>query len=235
MFEEYWTGKGIDYLGAWADFEEGQSYMQQFRRRTVYVLQLEFEGHPEYLPLFDHEAILKTVKGCFHDLKLQNLTRREYEIAIPIFLYDIRRGSAIWNFLGELRQLLMFGTTLSDEKLKNQRLENWNKKLEILREHFGKGLSPDDLKKLMNAETPPEVDRAMKRLIRQGLKAVKVSKEAFHGEIDSAEESMFDLKLLSSTKDSDRQLRRTTDDADEEESNRRLKPRAIGEADEESE
>jgi hypothetical protein len=150
--------------------------------------------------LFDHEAIFKTAKGCFHDLKYQNLSPTEYDWAIPIFLYDIRRGSAIWNFLGELRQLLMFGTTLSDEKLKNQRLDNWKKKLEMLQQHFGPDISPADIRKLMNAETPPEVDRAMKRLIRQGLKKAQISKKAFDGNIKAIEDSMVDLKLLTESR-----------------------------------
>lgn len=216
MFEEYWIGKGVDYLGAWDDFDRGGGYIEKFSLRTVHVLQLEFERHPEELPLFDHEAILKTVKGCFHDLKQQNLSHHEYNEAVPIFLYDIRRGSAVWNFLGELRQLLMFGTTLSDEKLKNQRLDNWDKKLAIL-DRFGQALSPDDAKKLMNADAPDEVDRAMKRLIRQGLKRVKISERAFDGDIDYAESNMIDLKLLTGENDN----------------KKRMRPRAIGERDEE--
>lgn len=47
---------------------------------------IEFSFPPNYLPLVDHEAILKTLKGVFHDLKKDNLNEDEYGRALPLFL-----------------------------------------------------------------------------------------------------------------------------------------------------
>jgi hypothetical protein len=91
----------------------------------------------------------------------------------------------------------MLGTTLSDEKVIGQRLDNWDKKLEIARKHFGNNISPRDFMKLMNASTPAEIDRAIKRLIRQGLKRVRVSREPFTGDMEATEQSLVDMKLIS--------------------------------------
>jgi hypothetical protein len=67
MFDECWIGKGVDYRELWNDFEDGSGYIEKFQTREVHLFQLEFERHPANLPLFDHEAIYKTIKGCFHD------------------------------------------------------------------------------------------------------------------------------------------------------------------------
>jgi hypothetical protein len=51
MLDEYWIGKGVNYLGAWDDFEKGGSYIEKFETKRVHVLQLEFANHPDDLPL----------------------------------------------------------------------------------------------------------------------------------------------------------------------------------------
>lgn len=72
-------------------------------------------------------------------------------MAGPLFIYEIDRGSGIWSFLGELRQLLLLGTTLADERVLGQELNNIDKKLEIIGRYFGNALHPEDFQQFMKA------------------------------------------------------------------------------------
>lgn len=68
-FYEYWIGKSIDLEGLWDDFENGQCYIEKYKTMRVHLLRLTFNHYTPDLPLFNHEAISKTVKDTFHDLK----------------------------------------------------------------------------------------------------------------------------------------------------------------------
>ncbi len=193
---EYWIGEGVDYRGVWDAFLKGTSYIEKYNSMTVHLLRIEFNSVDERAPLFNHEAIYKTIKGYFHDLKFLTLPRREYERAGPLFLYSIERGSEIWNFLGELRQLITLGTTLADEKVIGQRLENVDKRLQILGKYFGNAVDPEAFRAFMRASTPEEIEFAMNHLIDQGLRRVQLSQEAFKGDIRNTEKSLVDLTKI---------------------------------------
>jgi len=155
------------------------------------------------LPLFNFEAVYKTIKGYFHDLKTAYLTRDEYERAGPLFVYRVDRSSGIWDFLGELRQLLMFGTSLADEKLMGERLAGIDRRMEFLRKNFGHSLRLEDMERFMSAKTPRQLERAMKRLFAQGILRVEVSSEPFTGDLQSTQTTLVDLKQLSSSSNRD--------------------------------
>jgi hypothetical protein len=114
---EYWIGKGINYDAVWGAYESGMAYKEKFRRMQVHLLRITIEAHPLDQPLFNFEAVFKTVKGYFHDLKKMCLTEEEYNASGPLFVYCVDRSSGVWDFLGDLRQLLMLGTSLADEKV----------------------------------------------------------------------------------------------------------------------
>ncbi|HEY4944371.1 MAG TPA: hypothetical protein VII56_23285 [Rhizomicrobium sp.] len=122
--EEYWIGKGIDYKSLWSAYDRGKGYQEKFYSTRAHLIRIEFKDPNLKEPLFNHEVIYKTIKGLFHDLKKANLSADEYANAAPIFLYRIDRGSSVWEFLGELRQLLTLGTTLSDQQTIGQGLKN---------------------------------------------------------------------------------------------------------------
>src|SRR2546423_3071212 len=124
---EYWIGEGVDYKKVWRDYEDGLAYIDKFKSMRAHLIRIELNQFPANLPLFNHEAVYKTIKGYFHDLKQLCLSHEEYMYASPLYLYDVRRGSGIWDFLGELRQLLLLGTTLADEKVIGQQLDNIDK------------------------------------------------------------------------------------------------------------
>src|SRR5438477_7847545 len=162
--QQYWIGKGVDYDELWSAYEQGDGYIDKYGSTRVHLFRLTLREQPQHLPLFNFEAVFKTVKGYFHDLKEQCLTRDDYCNAGPLFIYRVDRGSGIWEFLGELRQLLMLGTTLADEKVMGQRLENIEKKIELLRKHFGDAVRPEDFQRFMKARTPRQLEQAIQKL-----------------------------------------------------------------------
>jgi hypothetical protein len=197
---EYWIGEGIDVRDVWNDYDGGRAYEQKFRNMRVHLIRLTFDS-PASIPLFNHDAIYKTVKRYFHDLKMLCFSRSDYEQAGPLFLYKIDRGSTVWEFLGELRQMLLFGTTLSDQKLIGQRLDNVDKKLAILKNHFGVSARPEDFRAFMQAQAVPDLEEAVQRMIDQGLRRVEISKNPFEGNADEVYREMIDLKQIKSKKE----------------------------------
>jgi len=191
---EYWIGDGIDYMNLWRAYEEGEGYKKKYSSMTVHLIQFTFKEQHYELPLFNHEAVYKTIKGYSHEIKRVCFSSGDYQRAGPIFLYELNRGSSIWSFLGELRQILLLGTTLADEKVIGQRLDNIDKKLEILRKYFGGAVNPEDFMKFMNAKTPDEIENAVHELIRQGIQKVEVSKIPFVGKIEDTKQKMIDIK-----------------------------------------
>ena len=195
---EYWIGKNVDFRSVWNDFESGLGYIEKYNSMEVHLIRLTFEQYPSDLPLFNHEAVLKTIKGYFHDLKRICLTHQEYSVAGPLFIYDVRRDSGIWSFLGELRQLLLLGTTLADEKIVGQKIDNIDKKLKIISDYFGNSgaLYPEDFRQFMEANTPRELENAVQKLFQQKLLRVEISREPFTGNIGKTTESLIELKGL---------------------------------------
>jgi hypothetical protein len=190
-FEEFWIGKGINYKELWDNYLGGVSYQEKFKKSTMHLLRIEFSSPYKYMPLFNIEAVYKTIKGCFHDLKLANLTSEEYYDAAPIFLYRIGRGSSQWDWLGELRQLLTLGTTLTDAQTIGKHLDNIEQKMRILRSF--PALDEAGVNALLKAKTPDEIDEAISHLVALGIKQVQVSKEPFTGEISKTEQTLITL------------------------------------------
>lgn len=110
--EQYWMGKGLDLDSLWDDFDNGSPYVQKVVASRLYLLRLTFENHPSHLPLFDLEVLFKTVKGTFHDVKAECLTREAYERAAPIFLHRVDRGSGVFEFLAQFDPLMTWVVAL---------------------------------------------------------------------------------------------------------------------------
>jgi hypothetical protein len=199
---EYWIGENVDYDAIWTAYESGDGYIDKFHSMRVHLLRITLREQPHELPLFNFEAVYKTVKGYFHDLKKACLPAEEYATAGPLFVYSVNRSSGIWDFLGELRQLLVFGTSLADEKLMGERLASMDKRMEFLRRHFGDAVSEQDLESFMHARTPRQLESALQKLFAQGIQRVEVSTEPFQGDIHATAESLIDMKQLPDTTDS---------------------------------
>jgi hypothetical protein len=172
---EYWIGQNVDLSAVWRDYEQGQGYERKFHQTACHLLEIEFNGPPLADPIFAFEAIFKTTKRYFHDMKELCLPPRDYEVAAPLYFYGVERGSAVWQWLGELRQLILFGTTLGDEKVVGETLDNLEKKLSILSKYFGSGVNPKDFDAFMRAKAAPEIEAAVRKMLKQKIKRVSIS------------------------------------------------------------
>jgi hypothetical protein len=192
---EYWIGKNIPYAEIWKAYEDGLGYVDKYKSIKVHLIRISFAAPTPRFPLFNHEAVFKTIKGYFHDLKAECLSPTEYNRAGPLFLYSVDRGSGIWEFLGELRQLVLFGTTLADEKLMGEQLQNLDRRMKFLKENFGgQSIDAEDFERFMNAKTSKELETAFAKLLRQGLTSVQIAKEPFSGNIQESRQSLIELK-----------------------------------------
>jgi hypothetical protein len=200
---EYWIGKDVPYDEVWEAYEKGQGYIDKYHSMEVHLIQIKFQQQPKELPLFNFEAVYKTLKGYFHDLKYHCLDRQSYNSAGPLFIYSVERASGVWEFLGELRQILFFGSTLSDEKLMGQKIDNIDKKMTILSKYFGDSIVPEDYQKFMNTKTPRQVERAFQRMIKQRIESIKISQKPFLGNPEETKSSLIDIKLLLNKVDED--------------------------------
>ncbi len=210
---EYWIGEGVDFKGVWDDFEQGKDgYINKYQSMDLYLMEITFRNPDKRFALFSHEAVYKTIKGYYHELKHILLSDYEYQRSGPIFLYEIKRGSAEWSFLGELKQLvyfavsllkpirdqLWFGTTLSDEELKKEILENMHKKLAIIEKiqkiFPNSDLSPEEFAKIIKARKNKDLTEAIIKLVQgDDLKNIKISKDKFQGDSKQVEKSLIDI------------------------------------------
>jgi hypothetical protein len=200
---EYWIGKGINLKRYWTAYKNGKGYEQKFANMRTHVLEITFEIPPKQLPLFNLDPVHKTLKSYYHELKKDILSKQEYESSGPLFLYEINRGSGIWTLLGELWYTLVLGTTLTEEKIKGQRIDNLEKKLKIMKEYFGdENVRPELFENFMRADTPIETQEALQNLFDEKIKTIRLSRHSFSGSIEENRKDMVDIKgLLSDTKE----------------------------------
>ena len=194
FFYEFWIGQNSDLSKYWTAYKEGEGYKRKFSTMKCHLIEITFEQTPKDVPLFNLEPIYKTLKTYYHDLKRDTLSRDEYNSAGPLFIYEINRGSGIWSFLGELWYLLILGTTLSEEKIKGQRIENMERKLKILKEYFGdSNVRPELFQAFMHADTPNEMEEAMQNLFEERIKTIKISKSPIITSVEEARKEMIDI------------------------------------------
>jgi hypothetical protein len=178
-FYEYWIGKDIDYDEIWRVFDEGQGYIEKFKHMEVYFVRFTFDKYSSNLPLFDNEAIYKTIKGLYHDVKKECLTDKEYNEYGPIFLYGVDRGSGIYEFLGELKPVLLLSIPLTLYKIVSMDLNNIDKKISIIKNHFPNATNLD-IEEFIKAWTFLGRKKVITRLLReQKLKKIEISKTPF--------------------------------------------------------
>lgn len=198
---EYWIGRDVNLDAVWRDYEDGVAYEQKFRKTTCHLIEIEFDVPPPGDPIFAFEAMFKTTKRYFHDLKQLCMSARDYEEAAPLYFYGVERGSAVWQWLGELRQLILFGTTLSDEKIVGQTLDNLDRKLSILSKYFGSGVNPKDFDAFMRAKAQPEIEAAVRKMLKQKIRSVRISKRPVRALQMPEADDFVEVKYLESPED----------------------------------
>jgi len=180
--ERYWIGKDLDLETLWRDYDNGSAYIEKVTSVQLHLLRLTFDEHPIHLPLFDFEILFKTVKGTFHDVKAECLTRDEYDRAAPIFLYRVDRGSGIFEFLAQFDPLMTWIVALGGAAMWYRKAlagdqDFDEKRLNFIRTNFPNA-STSDIQAYMKAWTTFGRRRVLHRLIGQHLNRVEVSKSA---------------------------------------------------------
>ncbi|OGF48608.1 MAG: hypothetical protein A2231_11485 [Candidatus Firestonebacteria bacterium RIFOXYA2_FULL_40_8] len=184
---EYWIGEGINSERIWDNYDKGQAYIEKFKSTETYMLCLKFNASSN-LPLFNHEAVYKTIKSLFHDLKKECLPDSEYNKLGPIYLYEIKRGSAEWKFVAELKPLILLSLILLPKVAKwiqdykntcldneNKSLDNLEKRLSIIKRHFPRA-GNIDTKQFIKARTDTDRTNIINKLLDQGLVGIEISK-----------------------------------------------------------
>ncbi len=148
------------------------------------MLRLTFDDHPRQLPLFDFEVLFKTVKGTFHDVKAECLTREEYDRAVPVFLHRVDRGSGIFEFLAQFDPLMTWVVALGaaatwyrKSLAADQELDE--KRLAFILKYFPSA-NKDHIQAYMKAWTTCGCRRVLQRLIEQHLGRVEVSRTPYN-------------------------------------------------------
>lgn len=201
-FEEYWIGKGVVYEELWSNYENGRGYIDKYRSMQVHLLQVSFQQYAPDLPLFNLEAIFKTSKGLFHDIKKTYLSSVEYDRAGPMFVYDISRGSEKWRFLGELKPLLLFGIAVwtqirkGTEQYKAERIAL----IDGLLKRFPNA-NLEDIMKYVNSFPGRDQEMALEKLYGQNLRSVEISNIPFTGNISQSEKELLSFNDVVSGND----------------------------------
>jgi hypothetical protein len=178
--EQYWMGKGLDLDSLWRDFDGGSGYEQKVAASPLHLLRLTFADHPPRLPLFDLEAVFKTVKGTFHEVKVECLTPKAYDEAAPIFLHRVDRGSGVFEFLAPFDPLMTWVVALGaaatwyrKSLAADQELDE--KRLAFIGINFPNA-STSEVQAYIKAWTTFGRRRVLQHLIGQQLERVEVSK-----------------------------------------------------------
>ncbi len=191
----YWIGKDTDYASVWDAYDNGLDYIDVFRSKRLHLLRIELQQFPVDMAIFNFEAVYKTVKGYYHDMKLYGLSDYKYGITGPLFIYSVDRGSSTWNFLGELVPVLALALTLVREGINTQEIENLRRNLQNIQEFFPE-VDSGDIEELVRANLPTGTRRALRRLSEQGIQNVGVSQGPFDGDIEGPERSLISIDKL---------------------------------------
>ena len=178
--EEYWMGKGLDLDRIWTVFDGGTGYINKVSSCDLHLLRLTFGSPALHSPLFSHEAIYKTIKGTFHDVKMECYSPQKYNELAPIFLYRVDRGSGIYDFLAQLGPLLTWvlslgGLLILHRKLLAMDQDFDEKNLKIIQSSFPDA-SPEDRLAYMKARTTSSRRKILLKLLEHDLNKVELSK-----------------------------------------------------------
>jgi hypothetical protein len=172
-------GKGLDLERLWKDYDHGVGYIEKVSTADLHLLRLTFGHHPASQPLFDAEAIFKTVKGTFHDVKAECFSQSAYDECAPIFLHRVERGSGIFEFLAQFDPVMTWivalgGAAMWYRKALVSDQDFDEKRFSFIRTNFP-GADAKDMRAYMKAWTTFGRRRVLQRLIGQHLERVEVS------------------------------------------------------------
>ena len=179
--EEYWLGRGTNYKNIWEDYLINKEVqIKKFNSRMYYPMQIKFDFPDSSMPVFNHEVIYKTLKGCYHDLVKHCLPSEAYNNSGPLFLNRLERGSGVFEFLGEFQGIIVFSVWLIPgirngaieiikQYIEGMRIENESKKIALTKEYL------DLIEKVDNAPIPEIVKTNLKAEYLCSLKVSPIS------------------------------------------------------------
>jgi hypothetical protein len=77
-----------------------------------------------------------------------------------------------------------------------QALDNLDKKLSILSKYFGSDVNPKDFDAFVRAKAAPEIEAAVRKMLRQKIKRVSISTRSVQELKLPGETSLVDIKRL---------------------------------------
>ena len=178
-FQEYWIGKDIDVDQLWRHYDDGWGFVKNFDSRDQYFLTLTFENFSSESPVFNFEAIFKSIKSVFHDLKRECLSKTEYETYGPVYVHEIRRGSEIWVLVAQQVPALLFvfaiaGAYAAVRKLDKDATEEMQERLIFVSENFPKAPDEDKIA-YAKAWNFWKRKKILERMVNEGLLKVELS------------------------------------------------------------
>jgi len=172
---EYWTGEGINIEKVWGDYESGKGYIEKYHQiQNRFILKIEFEAK-SFEPLFNHEAIYKSFKWLYHEIKKNVFDDNTYNKSGPIYLNEINRGSSVWIWIGEHWPILILILLLAGKA------DDWiTSKIENHQQIEINKLNIKKLKIELNNKTNTGIGSVIEKLRQQGI--VKISMKSEHSE-----------------------------------------------------
>lgn len=194
--EEYWIGKGTNYKNIWEDYLNiKEAEIKKFNSRTYFPMQIKFDFPDSSMPVFNHEVIYKTLKGCYHDLEKHCLSSEEYNNSGPLFLNRLERGSGVFEFLGEFQGLIVLSLwlipsikngviELINQYVEGKRIDNEAKRVALKQEYLNL------IERVGNAPIPEEIKT---NLIAEYLSSLKISPISFKENIEVSRKELKEL------------------------------------------
>lgn len=201
---EYWIGEGIDYEEIWNAFNSAKdSYTSKFLKMQVSLVQIQFAYPAIQYPLTNLEAIYKTFKRFYYDYKKACLEPHEFQLAGPLFIYDIERNCSIYNFLIETAHVASFLCALywaylqfseKTESIKEKKLNNFQKQIDLVHD-LQKNPEKLQIAKTFINDAPVTLKNALENLFSQHLTEINASNEPFNGNIEHSKQHLIQIKL----------------------------------------
>lgn len=195
--EKYWIGSGVDLDAIWQDFDHPPAMIENTRHNQLHMLRLNFTSPAGHLPLFSHEAVYKTVRGTYHEVAEVCLPASQRQSLAPLFLHGVRRGSTIFEFLGQLDPILTWAAAFGAAAVGYRALLSTDQqfdeaRLAFIRKNFPNA-TPEDELAYISAWTTFGRRKVLRRLYEQGIASVEVSRNPLTPDTPTVETFVIDI------------------------------------------
>lgn len=174
---QYWIGKDLNPNEFWDVYHTDPGYAKKFWQIKTHFLQIELKENDQFGPLNSFEAVYKTVKSYFHEIKFKCFPD-EYNSLAPLYFYAIHRNPTKLLFLGELPPLLIFALSLATKKYLGEDLGPSQTILNFVHDNFSIMQLDANLSYFQNTQDGLLKD-AFDNMVELGVNSVQISTEAY--------------------------------------------------------